>query len=572
MGKIHRREFFEELIAAEVENAPAQPREDQLFKKYANKEVPKAANKTTSGLNQYTGPWTHAEMIHLLRRTTFGVKYSDVLALEFMTMDQAVDQLLNVSTTPPTPPLNNYQNTYADPTGIPFGQPWVSSGYGDNTVNSHRLYSLKSWWFSQIVDQPISILEKMVLFWHNHFAIETLLIGDARMSYKYNALLRANALGNFKTLTRQVTTDPAMLRYLNGYLNTKTAPDENYARELQELFTISKDFPTIYDEDDVKAAAKVLTGWRVNSTSATSFFDSSKHDTGTKVFSSFYGNKVIYGKTGSAGANETDELIDMLFNKLETAIHICRKLYRYFVYYVIDTNTHYNVIVPLAQTLVFANFDIKPILSTLLKSEHFFDVNNRDCYIRTPTDFLAGSFRTFGITFPGGFSIDKQYAVWNYLRSYGSILNQELGDPPNVAGWPAYYQVPEFYEVWINSTTLPRRMSYMDMMLASGFSAGTGTAFKIDVVNFAKQYPNAGDPNMLMDYCVELLLGIGLSSTKKNDIKTATLLSGQTSDYYWTSAWAAYISNPNATNTNIVKTRLTGMLTELTHLAEHHLC
>ena len=114
-----------------------------------------------------------------------------------------------------------------------------------------------------ILNQNLSILEKMVFFWHNHFATETTTIGDARIAYVHHAMLRANAMGNFKTLVTLVTKDPGMLVYLNGYVNTKTAPDENYGRELQELFTVSKYNNPNYIEDDVKAAARVLTGWQV---------------------------------------------------------------------------------------------------------------------------------------------------------------------------------------------------------------------------------------------------------------------------------------------------------------------
>lgn len=569
MGKVNRREFLEDVIARREEQTVDNTR-DLAYEKYANKEIPKGLQKTTSTLSPYTGPWTEAHAIHLLRRTTFGVKPAEVQTLMGMTMSQAVDTLLNISTTAPTPPVNNYQAVVPDPT-VPLGQPWVTAPYDSNTVGQ-RYYSFKSWWTGQMINQDMSILEKMVLFWHNHFATEVLTVGDARKSYKLNAMFRANALGNFKTLVKNVTLDPSMLVYLNGYLNTKTAPDENYGRELQELFTIGKGFTPIYDEDDIKAAAKALTGWRVNNTTITSYFDSTRHDTTNKVFTSFYNNYVVVGKSGASGATEVDDLIYMIFNKQETALHICRKLYRYFVYYIIDSTTEANIIVPMAQTLVANNYDIKPVLTELLKSEHFYDVNSMSCYIRTPLDYLIGMFRTMKIDIPSTLTVDKKYAIWNYIRSYGSSLAMDLGDPPNVSGWPAYYQEPDYYETWINSNTLPKRMSFADMMLNSGFSAGTGTVIKINPIEFAKLCPNVGDPNALIDFCVQYLLGLGLTASTKNAIKVAELLSGQTSDYYWTTAWTNYVSNPNTTNTNTVTTRLKSMLSELLRLPEHHLC
>ena len=339
MGKVKRRAFLEELIEAKMEtDRPSIGKEDDLFRKYANNKLPTNLAKTTSGIAAYAGPWTEAEAIHLLRRATFGVKPSDVQALLTMTTEQAVDALLNNVPPIPNPPVNNYDDTmYTDPTGILPGETWVAALYGDSTVDAYRQQSLKSWWTGIMVNQDLSIYEKMVYFWHNHFAIEAGVVSDARLSYNHYMLLRAHAMGNFKTLVRQMTTDPAMLIYLNGYLNVNYAPDENYARELQELFTVSKDYIPHYTEPDVQQAARVLTGWRINNSTLTSYFNPALHDTGNKQFSSYYGNAVINGQSGSAGANETNQLITMLFNKFETAKYICSKLYRFFVYYTIDT-------------------------------------------------------------------------------------------------------------------------------------------------------------------------------------------------------------------------------------------
>src|SRR5699024_10279576 len=156
--------------------------------------------------------------------------------------------------------------------------------------NGKRRKSFKAWWVGLMLNQNRSLHEKMTLFWHNLFATETASIGDARMAYKNNVLLRQYAFGNYKMLTKLVTKDAAMLRYLKGYLNTKNATDENYARELQELFTVGKDPTQQYTQSDVEAAAKVLTGFRIDTSTVTYYFDPSKHDTTNKQFSSFYNN------------------------------------------------------------------------------------------------------------------------------------------------------------------------------------------------------------------------------------------------------------------------------------------
>jgi uncharacterized protein (DUF1800 family) len=286
---------------------------------------------------------------------------------------------------------------------------------------------------------------------------------------------------------------------------------------------------------------------------------------------------VIAGKTGAAGAGETDELIDMIFTKAatQTANWICTKLYRYFVYYdtLTDVTVQPNIIDGLAATLISNNWNIVPVVKQLLKSQHFFDVMSRGCFIRTPLDFYAGMFRTLGVAMPAGFDTNKTYNVWNALRQYAADNGLDLGDPPNVSGFPAFYQTPQYYELWINSNTYPKRMQFVDMMLSSGFTAGNGAAnaIKIDVLAFASAYPAVDDPYMLVQYCCDLLVGIDPTASRKAALKSI-LLSGQTSDYYWTQAWQDYINAPtNATKKGIVQTRLASLLREIMRSAEHHL-
>src|SRR4051812_14857172 len=186
MGKVNRREFLEEIIATQVAEEQAHPHDDVIFKKYANKELPRHGNlaKGTGTINQYTGSWTQAEVIHLLRRTTFGIKPADIATLQGMTMSAAVDYLFSNAPISTPPPVNNYyNNNYVDPTGVANGATWVNAAYGDGTVNSKRKFSLKSWWMGLILNQNLSILEKMTFFWHNHFSTQTSTVGDARLLY-----------------------------------------------------------------------------------------------------------------------------------------------------------------------------------------------------------------------------------------------------------------------------------------------------------------------------------------------------------------------------------------------------
>ena len=377
--------------------------------------------RTTSGLTPYTGTFGTNEIIHLLKRTMFGAAKADVDYFKTKTLSQAVNELLTAPLTP-APPVKNYANsvTAGDPDmAIAAGSTWVNTNTTDGGIDSLRISSFKSWWMGLMINQNRNILEKMVLFWHNHFSTETIDIGRAIWSYQNNAILRKNAVGNFKQFVKDITLDTGMLRYLNGYLNTNTAPDENYGREMQELFTVGKGVDNgtpPYSESDVKAAAKVLTGWTVNGTTNTSFFNAAKHDTTNKQFSSFYNNTVITGRSGAAGANELDDMLNMIFATNEVAMFICRKIYRWFVYYDIDATTEANVITPLAQIFRSNNYEIKPVLDTLLKSEHFFDVLNQGCQIKSPVDLNISLCREYGMVFPAASDYVNAYFMWDYIR------------------------------------------------------------------------------------------------------------------------------------------------------------
>lgn len=533
-----------------------------------NKTYPKQHKDARAvSLTPYAGVWTTKEVVHLLKRTMFGASKADVDHFLGMNVSTAVDELLTSAPTP-TPPLNNYNdNNYTDP-NVPAGQTWVNAP-ADNNNNAKRRFSLKAWWTGLMLNQGRSIEEKMVLFWHNHFVTEVSMVGDPRGAYKNNALLRQHALGNFKQFVKEVTLDVAMLRYLNGYLNTKNAPDENYARELQELFTVGKD-PQLFSEDDVKAAAKVLTGYRIDTSTLTYYFDSSKHDVNNKQFSSFYSNTIITGQGGANGELELDDLLNMIFARPQVAEFICRKLYRYFVYYTIDSEVETNIIQPLATIFRDNNYDIKPVLAALLKSEHFFDTLSRGCVIKTPADFFVGACREYNAVFPDASNIPKQYYFWRVLHTQMAGVGMDIGDPPNVAGWPAWYQQPGYYEQWINSDTLPKRTQFADVLITTGFTY-QGTKLQFDTVAFVASLSYPSDPNDVITDTLSIFYSIDTDIALFNYLK-AILLSNQAQDHYWSDAWNAYINNPtDITAYNTIKTRLVQMFQYLMNLAEYQL-
>ena len=358
---------------------------------------------------------------------------------------------------------------------------------------------------------------------------------------------------------------------LNGYLNTASAPDENYSRELQELFTLGKGPGSQYTEGDVKEAAKVLTGWQVNGNTYQTVFTSSRHSSVNKQFSSFYNNTIITGRTGAtAGDLELNDLLNMIFAQQEVAKFIVRKFYRWFVYYEIDAATEANVITPLADIFRSNNYNIIPVLTVLFKSEHFYDILNQSFIIKTPVDIVVGSMREYNVNMPLQSDWNTGYGHWNTLYQYMFLTGLNLHDPPNVAGMPAYYQEPLFHEIWITTDSLPKRNQYTDVMTNTGF-ARNGFRMQFDFVAYAKTLTNPGNPNDLIDEALKYLYRMNLSPQVKQQMKTQMLLSNQQYDYYWTNAWSAYIASPTVANFNIVNTRLKDLFRYLMNLSEYQL-
>ncbi len=618
--KVKRKDFFKTLAGFKppAETAPTETLgdpSDPLFEKYARKSLGQRhysevvatpdintpltfrVGNVTSGLVPYAGAWTVWEVTQLLRRTGFGIKKTNVDALLALTPAAAVDAVLNIAapSLPSATPLNYYQNTLADSGGIPLSGDWTANNLTyvattDGTNNYYRQLSLTSWsWGLCLDDNTHTIREKMTQFWYHFIPVNFEDIrnqqnNSATMSHDYMNLLRTNALGNFKTLIKAIAKTPAMLVYLGNQYSTATVPNENFARELLELFTMGKVPTQNYTEPDVIAASKVLSGWRVPSFIAaypfTPGFNASYHNQTNKTFSVNFGPTTINNQLLGAGANEFDIFFDMLFTQQQVTIskYICRRLYRFFIYYDIDTNVETNVIVPLAALLVSNNWNMAPVISTLFKSEHFFDVANRGVMIKSPIDFIAGTLRTLNInTTPaaGATQIVNQYTVWNYFQSYAeNNLEQSFGLSPNVSGWKAYYQTPTFYQNWINANSIQKRASLLTSFLSTnGFTTGS-TQIKFDSIAWAQQFSAATvqDPDLLLNTVVQYLLSVDLLATYKNDIKVQTLLGGQVTNNYWTTAWTNYAGTPaNTSFATIVRTRLNSLFTTLLQLAEYQL-
>ncbi|MBP6590615.1 MAG: DUF1800 domain-containing protein [Chitinophagaceae bacterium] len=527
------------------------------------KRTPAFHRTVAAGLSPYAGNWTTNEVAHLLKRTMFGATKQDIDHFIPMSPAAAVDELLNNIPVTGTP-LRDYGliedefGVMHDDLGVVQGQTWIndlntmSDPEVRGSINQLRTGSLLKWWTGLILNQNRSIMEKMVMFWHHHFSVQMEEVGNATMLWRHHKIFRDNPLGSVKQLARDVTIDPAMLFHLNGYLNSKLAPDENYARELQELFTVGRGPGSGYTENDVIAAARVLTGWRIDSVTLTSYLDNNAHDTGSKTFSAFYNGTTI----GNNGATEVDQLMDMIFNTTEAARFICRKLYKWFVYYQIDEATENEVIIPLADIMISNNYEVKPVLSALFKSEHFFDLQHQACFIKNPFDIIVGTLREFGAAIPASTDWQNGYAFFDSVYDNAANMQQVLFQPPDVSGWPSYYQEPMYYELWVNSNSLPRRANFTDRLVDDNL---------IDTRAFANYSSNPADPNQLILDITTLLLRYPLSLQSRNYTKNRFLLNNTNDDTVWTNAW-------NGGNSAVINAALKELFKFIMNLPEYHLC
>lgn len=544
------------------------------YNNFSLEDIQAAIPAPVMSLKPFAGTWDRRSAAHLLRRTTFGPNIDELEKAVTQGLAGTIQELFKTPIKP-SPPLNTNSK---DP-NCAIGETFVDKPYDSVNGEGQRLNDYRSWWWSQILDQGISINEKMLVFWHNHFSTQTNTVRDSRYHYQHNVLLRDNALGNFKTLTKKMTIDNVMMEFLNNSTNTKSAPNENYARELFELFTIGKGEQiadgnyTNYTESDVQAAAKVLTGWRIkrgdNGTNFAPFFDIYKHDTTTKQFSSVFNNQTIKNN----GDKEYLDLIDMIFAKQETAAHICRKLYVWFCNYLITPEIETNIIQPLANDLFANGYEIKPVLIKLLSSEHFFDENMRGCIIKNPVDFFGMFSKQFDVKIDKSDVVKYYKTMFNVHVTFSFATQMTLGDPPSVAGWQAYYQIPSYYQMWINAVTLPLRTQFTDYMTVSkGFQANNRqAAFIMDIKNTVAKLNDPNDPNALVKDLAEFVFPIKISDKQIAYLKEFLVPNGQ-GDYNWSNVWDTYKKEPNnAANTNIVDYKLRTLTKAMLAMAEYHL-
>ena len=366
---------------------------------------------------------------HLLGRTGFAASSSDLRTFAKLSRADAADRLVKTAaaaTTALTPPPSWVNDKSPAPVKLQaLSQP---ERQALQRVNVEHAFELREWWFREMLTTPSPLAEKMTLFWHNHFATSQQKVRFTPLVYRQNLLLRRNALGNFGTLLREIGRDPAMLIYLDGANSRKEQPNENFAREVMELFTLGEGH---YSEKDIKEAARAFTGWSVDRESGEFMFRRAIHD---------YGNKTVLGKTGNF---DGDQIFDVLLSKPEAAQFITRKLWKEFVSMTPDERE----IAKLAAMFRDSGYNIAKLMRTMLSSDAFYAPENRAALIKSPVEFVVGTMKTFEIETPN-------------LRPFvlaSALLGQNVFAPPNVKGWPGG-------EAWINTATLLGRKQLLDRL------------------------------------------------------------------------------------------------------------
>lgn len=398
-----------------------------------------------------------------LTRTGFAPQPSDITAYERLTRPQAVDKLLAQATSDAVTAAPSWVGQPI----IPHKQLQAKSEEEKKELREmeqKRAFELRGWWLREMLAAPSPLSERMTLFWHNHFVSSQQKVHYSQLMYRQNVLLRRHALGNFGTLLHAVSKDPAMVIYLDNASNRKEAPNENFGREVMELFTLGEGH---YTEQDIKEAARAFTGWSIEGDTGEFRWRPGMHDDGMKT---------VLGRSGNF---DGDAILDILLAQSACAEYIVAKLWREFV----SPNPEPTEVRRIAQRFRDSRYDIKTALRELFLSPAFWDDNNRATLVKSPVEMVIGALKQFQFTY------DDPLPFTFALAQTG----QNLFNPPNVKGWPGG-------DAWINSSTLLARKAVLERLFRAvetanpkdasmlPAAAGTGAREKIET---AREQMNA---------------------------------------------------------------------------------
>jgi len=389
-----------------------------------------------AALAPYSGPWNERLAGHLLRRAGFGGSPADVARLAGGSMNAAVDTLVrfDAAALPADPELADERYSRQDLMLLRQQQVGANSDQitmlkkQANQLRAKNRMTAQRWWLDRMIATPAPLQEKLTLFWHGHFTSSWEKGTTTQALVDQNQLFRRNALGNVRDLTLAVSKDVAMLRYLDNTQNVKAHPNENYARELMELFTLGIGN---YSENDVRESARAFTGWSIDRQSGTAVFLPQRHDDGSKTF------------LGQTGNFDGPAIVSIIFQQPACARWFATKLLSFFVY----DDPEPGLVDAVARELRAKDFELAPVMSTLLRSNLFYSERAYRALVKSPAEFVVGAYQLFSI--PQAKPIALQA-----MRRMGQVLFY----PPNVKGWDGG-------AAWLNSQTLLTRENFASSLV-----------------------------------------------------------------------------------------------------------
>ena len=386
--------------------------------------------------------WDLAKAAHLLNRAGFGGAPAEIEALHQAGFEAAVEKILSA----PDDSAAFPKPDWAAPSDMAELQMAMRNlpekerrekMQAERKSKMEQLFALVDWWLDRMRRSPNQLREKMTLFWHGHFATSVLKVREPFGLWQQNETLRQNALGNFGTMTKAVARDPAMIFYLDTQQNHKNHPNENFARELMELFTLGIGN---YTEEDIQQGARTFTCYKINQRTMSFQYAGFERDDGEKK---------IFGRTGDFSA---DDFIDMILAKPACAKHIAKKLWTFFAY----EDPAPSLIEQLADNFRANFYSIRALMRDILRSAEFYSATAIRSQVKSPVQWFVQTARQLEITPPRG------QAANNALRSLGQVPFF----PPSVKGWDGG-------RAWINASTLLMRYN-MAGAVAAGVPMGMG--------------------------------------------------------------------------------------------------
>ncbi len=476
-----------------------------------------------ASLNPLSGVLGRRKAAHLLRRASFRQTRAKVDEMAGQTAAEALVSLLTAY------PLQLDQPVFADPMNGGTPVTWVNPPQPPSATlpgdDADLTRFVMGWWVNEALHDA-GASHRMALFFHQFLAVDAA-SGSSMQFFDYLGLLRWGSLGNFKKLATKMVTDNCMLNYLNHDQNFAQNPNENFAREFFELFTVGRGQPSgpgdygTFTEDDVIAAARVFTGFnhaqRHQNSDLETLLPAGKaypqsHDFTPKTFSARLGGATITAPTQDLAGMvaELNAFVDLVFAQPEGSKNICRRLYHFFVTRNIPQEVEDDIITPLAQLLVASNFELKPVLEKLLQSEHFFDAddsNNADeivgALIKSPLDLSLQALTFFQLPIPDPIAENaKHYSDFYSAAVLERMLaraGMDLFYPQDVAGYSGYYQDPVLNRQFFNSATIVQRYKLPQILFTGTHAWGSGSndsiGTKLDVATWMRDSGVVSDPS-----------------------------------------------------------------------------